>query len=116
MAQKAHQPTPDFRAQVEKYAAVGLPHAVIGTLIGISEVTLEKYYPDELAAGTAKGNAQIAGWAFDSARRGNIPMRIFLCKVRLGWRERTALEVTGKDGAAITPILQINWTNGDGKS
>lgn len=106
MAQKAHKPTPELRAQVEKYAAVGLPHDIIGTLVGCCDKTLEKYYPDELAAGTAKGNAQIAGWAFDSARRGNIPMRIFLCKVRLGWREKSQVELTGENGGPLIAVIK----------
>jgi hypothetical protein len=83
-----HQKTDALSKQAEQLSGLGLPQDQIARVLGMGERTLQKYYAAELSQGIAKMGAQIAGWAVDSARKGNVSMRIFLCKTRLGWRER----------------------------
>lgn len=104
---KAHEPTEKDRHQAETLSGLGIPQEMIATILQISQDTLARHYREELDRGLAKAATQIAGWAFDSARKGNVTMRIFLAKTRLGWRETTHHELTGKDGKDIVPIINI---------
>lgn len=85
-------PTDEHRRQVKQLSAYGLTRPKIGAIIGCSENTLLKYFQEELKLGDAEGDAQVASWAFDSAKKGSVPMRIFLCKTRLRWTEVTRVE------------------------
>ena len=55
--------------------------------VAIDAKTLRKHYRDELDLGTAKANAQVAGFLFNSARNGNVTAQIFWLKTRAGWKE-----------------------------
>lgn len=58
-AEPKHEPTPQTRAIVERLALVSkLTHDEIGAVIGVSDVTLRKYYGDILR--TAKGKTAAA--------------------------------------------------------
>src|SRR5690242_16146929 len=53
--QPHHEPTQQTRAIVERAALTGkLTHDDIGALIGVSDVTLRKYYASELRNGKSK--------------------------------------------------------------
>jgi len=92
----AHVPTPELRQQVETMSAYGIPEADIGRVIGISLPTLHKHYCNELDIGHVKANAQVAGFLFNAAKKGNVTAQIFWLKVRAGWSEF---------GAAAAPPL-----------
>ena len=87
MSRKAHQPDPAQRRQVEAMAAYGIPADDISRVVAIDAKTLRKHYRDELDLGTAKANAQVAGFLFNSARNGNVTAQIFWLKTRAGWKE-----------------------------
>jgi hypothetical protein len=87
MSRKAHQPDPAQRRQVETLAAYGIPADDISRVVAIDPKTLRKHYRDELDLGTAKANAQVAGFLFNSARNGNVTAQIFWLKTRAGWKE-----------------------------
>lgn len=92
----AYKPTDSDRSKVKTLAGYGLTHDHIATVMEISDETLRKHYRKELDAGMATAQAQIASWAFDSARSGSVPMRIFLCKTQLGWKETVHTEHSGE--------------------
>lgn len=87
MGRRAHQPDPAQRRQVEAMAAYGIPEADISQVIGIDPKTLRKCYRQELDLGTAKANAQVAGFLFANARSGNVSAQIFWLKTRGRWKE-----------------------------
>lgn len=99
MSQPPHKPTPKLRAEIEAYAAVGVPHHDIAKLVSMSTHTLLKYYDMELGVGKAKANAQVAKSLFRQAINGNIPASIFWLKSQAGWREVQVVEHIGKDNA-----------------
>lgn len=86
-----HVPTAYTRRQVELLKCYGLVHAAIAHVIGISAMTLEKWYPAELEHGKHKTNAMIAHRLFDVAMRGEgdsaVRAMIFWLKTRAGWSE-----------------------------
>jgi hypothetical protein len=90
MSRKAHQPDPAQRRQVETLAAYGIPADDISRVVAIDPKTLRKHYRDELDLGTAKANAQVAGFLFNSARNGNVTAQIFWLKTRAKWKEAPA--------------------------
>lgn len=101
MANRPHKPTADSRQQAEMMAGVGVPQSDIALLLGISEPTLRKHYADDLARGMAKANARVGQSLFQQAVGGNVAAAIFWTKSRMGWSEKTTLEVTGKDGGPL---------------
>lgn len=110
MARPCFQPTDEQRRYVEQFAAFGIPieqmvHLVTGSNgKRISENTLRKYFRNELETGTVKANAKIARTLFEKASAGDTASMIFWLKTRARWRESSAVEVTGKDGAPLERI------------
>lgn len=92
MGRRSHKPDPSQRRQVEALAAYGIPEADISGVVGIDSKTLRKYYREELDLGEAKANAQVAGFLFNAAKKGNVTAQIFWLKTRAKWRE-TPLEL-----------------------
>lgn len=107
MGRKAHQPTDENKKQVESMAAVGITQEQIAQFLKISQDTLAKYYEDELANGAIKANAKVASSLYTQAINGNVTAQIFWCKTRLGWREKSEVELSGKDNSPLTAVLQI---------
>ena len=80
-------PTDDQRKQVEAMAGYGVPQPDIALVIGVSEMTLRKYFALELTVGVAKANARVGQSLFNQAINGNTTAMIFWLKSRAGWRE-----------------------------
>jgi hypothetical protein len=59
----------------------------------------------ELDLGTAKANAQVAGFLFNSARNGNVTAQIFWLKTRVGWKETPELNPVEN----VWQFLRDNW-------
>ena len=102
-----HIPTEATRAQVESASGLGLPHEQIASLIGISDVTLRKYYKIELAVGKAKASAQIAKTLFNKAIKGDTTAGIWWTKAQMGWSEKTQHELTGANGEELQGIQVV---------
>lgn len=96
-----HIPTDVTKAQVETAAGLGLPHEQIGALLGISDVTLRKYYKMELAVGKAKASAKVAQSLFNKAVKGDTTAGIWWTKAQMGWSEKLGIEHTGADGTPL---------------
>ena len=56
-------------------------------MIGVSGKTLRKHYRKELDLAAIKANADVAGFLFNSAKKGNVTAQIFWLKTRAGWKE-----------------------------
>jgi hypothetical protein len=106
-----HKPSAEDRKQVELLAGLGIPQDQISLLIqgGIDDKTLRKYYAAELVLGVAKANSQVSKSLFQKATAGDISAQIWWTKTRMGWKDTSRIEHTGKDGGAI--IVQA--ANGD---
>lgn len=87
MARPRFQPTEEQRRQVQKMALVGMPHDLIGNIIGITPKTLRKHFRQVLTRGDAEGKLHIAAKLMQSVDTGNVTAQIYLAKTRLGWRE-----------------------------
>lgn len=97
---EAFEPTPEQRNLVLALTGYGIPQQDIAALIespvtgkGISEVTLRKYFPEEIAKGKAAADAKVVGALFKNATTstptypGGIPTcQIFWAKARMGWK------------------------------
>lgn len=87
-------PTPEQIRLIETMSGLGLTTDDMAALIDISKTTFErgvKRYSamrEALSKGRAKANAKLTETAFKMATNGKNPaMTIFLCKVRLRWKE-----------------------------
>ncbi len=98
---------PDQVERIKKAAGLGLTFEDISILSGCSIDTLKKYCGDILLEGRANTNAAVASSLFAAAKSGNVTAMIFWLKCRAGWVDRQAIEVTGANGADITPQLTI---------
>lgn len=118
MGRPSHQPTNETLAAVKALAAFGTPHQDIARHIGINQDTLRKYYRDELDLGSIEANAKVGQYLFKAASGAAIKdgathadcirSAMFWAKTRMGWRETSALELTGKDGG---PIRTVDMTD-----
>lgn len=94
----AFKPTDENRAMVRKLAAVGTPQKDIGTVLGINEDTLRKYFREELDTGSIRATASVAGKLYEKAIAGDTTCMIFWMKTRGGWREKSDVELSGEIG------------------
>lgn len=101
----AFELTPERRNQVEVLAGFGLPQTQIAVLLGCDPKTLRKHFEVELAVGEAKATAKIAQTLYNKAIGGDTASLIFWLKARAGWREKHNVEVTGKEGKPIEPMV-----------
>lgn len=104
-----HQPDKDSRDKVESFAGIGYSEDKIAQYLGISDVTLRKYYPNELAygemhlmklaySGLQKGLKDNKSWAIQFTLR--------LKGRKMGWSERT--EITGADGRDLMAPIDMS--------
>jgi hypothetical protein len=106
MAQAPHKPTDKTREQAKQAAGLGLPHDQIGALLGISHVTLRKYYETELALGKATASAQIAKTLFNKAQSGDTTALIWWTKAQMRWAETQRHENTGAEGGPQEMVIR----------
>ena len=83
---------------VEALAIAGVNQTLIAQIVKISEPTLRKNFRSQLDTSKARANAIISQALFKKAKDGNVVAQIFWLKTQAGWKERNALELTGKDG------------------
>jgi hypothetical protein len=85
--------------EVQAYAAVGVPHHQIATLMHMETATLLKLYQPELTIGKGRATAQVGKALFKMATNGNVAAAIFWMKAQAGWRETQVLEHAQVDPA-----------------
>jgi hypothetical protein len=104
MGRKAHEPTPESRKYVLALVGMGMPEKDIATVVGIDPKTLRKHYRKEIDTGVLKANAKVANSLFKIATTNSRSAAIagmFWLKCRAGWKETSAVEVSGKDGNGL---------------
>lgn len=104
MPRAQHQPTEQTRRTVESMSGYGIPQEDIAVVLGLAPKTLRKHYRKELDTAEIKANAKVAESLFKKATGdGNqaVTAAIFWAKTRMGWKDTTVLEHTGKDGGPI---------------
>jgi hypothetical protein len=83
-------PTENDRRQVRTLTGMGLTHAEISAVIGITAPTLRRYFRHELDVGQIEANAQVAASLYRQATdkaKPNVVAAIFWLKCRGGWRD-----------------------------
>jgi hypothetical protein len=127
-----YEPNDDDRRKVETLASYGVKEDDISLLIlnphtgkSIAPKTLRKAFRLELDTGMVKANAKVgeslftqavgAPAVFDAAGnkiRAEVPRNvaagIFWAKTRMGWREKSELEVSGQNGGPIPLVITKN--------
>lgn len=71
MARPEHKPTAATRRRVSIAAGGGMTHEGIALALKISEPTLRKHYPDELAAGAHSRRIDVLEKLYVSAKKGS---------------------------------------------
>jgi hypothetical protein len=107
-------PTKEQRDNVESLTGYGIPHEEICRLVinprtgcPIDDKTLRRHFRSELETGYVKANAKVAQSLYQQATGGGdwtkaIPScGIWWSKTRMGWKETSVNEHTGKDGGPI---------------
>ena len=95
----AYEPTEKDRKIVQAMASYGVPQEDIGRVIGVSHVTLRKYYQAELDNAAVQANAKVAETCFKMATSGKVPASTFFwLKTRAKWRETQNIGLVDKDG------------------
>ncbi|MDB5411791.1 MAG: hypothetical protein JWR10_126 [Rubritepida sp.] len=98
-------PTDEQRRLVRMMAGCGIPQADIAKYLRIDVKTLRKHLRDEIDMGSIEATTKVAQSLFRMATEGkNTAAAIFWMKARAGWREKHDIEISGKDGSAITGI------------
>lgn len=105
MPRRRYEVTETARAEVLALAGFGVKHEDIALYLGIDEKTLRKYFKDELKSGSVRANAVIAKTLYNLAKGGDARSCMFWLKTRAGWRETDRHELTGADGASLTPPI-----------
>lgn len=87
---------PEVRELVFILAAVGIPPATIGQVVGASEKSLRRLYPRELELGRVQANGRVANALYQKALNGDNTAMMFWLKTRAGWKESLPPEQNGQ--------------------
>jgi len=97
MTRRAHEPTPETRAEVVALTSFGIPETEIAGYLQIDPKTVRKYYRNELDTGALRANAKVGKFLFcaasgDALEKGAtyadcVRAAMFWAKTRMRWRE-----------------------------
>jgi len=96
----------DFE-KAEKLATIMCTQSEIAAVLGVPLSDLE-HNPEFLRIhkkGMDNGRASLRRMQYASANGGNVTSQIWLGKQYLGQRDKNDLELTGKDGTALNPVV-----------
>lgn len=99
--------TPERLDTIAKLTKIGTPLDEVAWFIGCNKKTIEREAARDgslVNVALLKGRNEMKGFlrenAFQMAKK-NPGMAIFLCKVKLGWKEKSEVEVSNPDGRPI---------------
>lgn len=98
-------PRPELANQIGLLVAIGTTHEQIARILRMSLETLHKAYRDELDLGSARAGAVVGGKIFEAAKRGEQWACTLWAARRMGWKETSAQEISGANGAP----LKVEW-------
>jgi hypothetical protein len=126
MARQPHKPTAETRAQVSSLASFGVVHDDIAAFLGISDVTLRKYYAKQLKIAAINANHDVGNYLFHLASGRALKDKenpathaecsrsaMFWAKTRMGWRETNNLDHTSSDGSMSPREIVIKAPGSD---
>ena len=87
-------PTDAQRERVVALKAVGATNETVAKILGIDRETLTANFQEEIETGVADILGQVVGTLFRQALAGDITACIFICKTRLGWSEKSRVEIS----------------------
>jgi len=87
MAQEPHEPSDKIRNLVKLCTIAGSTQAQIAAALGISIVTLKKYYAVELKTAKTEFIAQAVGVIAHHLKNKNLTAAIFTLKTQAQWKE-----------------------------
>ena len=99
------------KKHIIEYLAAGLPVRILAKKYNVAENTIRNRFRKEVANAESNRLLKIAnrlnGIALGEteASRESVTASIFLAKVRLGFKETTVQEHTGKDGQPLLPTI-----------
>jgi len=100
--------TDAMRADVRRFAEIGIPYAIIARIMDMSAATLKRRCRAELDAGVEVANARIALTLFETAMNGNTTAMLWWEKTRAGRREGSVSDPHGigtRAAETITPDM-----------
>lgn len=96
------RPSAEQARQVSILACLGIDPKDIAMVVNIEEPLLKLFYARELKVQLNLANAMVARRALGMALDGRHPdMTKFWLKTRAGWKETSAVEVSGKNGGPV---------------
>lgn len=94
-----------MRGDVRRFAEIGVPHAIIARIVGLSVSTLRRRCRAELDAGVEVANARIALTLFETAMSGNTTAMLWWEKTRAGRRDSGGSDPAGIGTRAIQGLI-----------
>ena len=88
-------------------SVAGIDQNRIAKAINTDKKTLGKHFREALDSAADTHNTKVVGALYKNAIEGNVSAQIFWCKTRLGWREKTDIELSGKDGTPLAAVIRI---------
>ena len=117
MANPAHAPTPESRAQVSALYSYGITQEEIARFLNIDPKTLRLHYRDELDSAHVKANAKVGQFLFQNASGQTLDhgathsdcvrAAMFWAKTRMGWRETQDLNHRSEDGSMSPTRIEL---------
>jgi len=99
----SHKPTDETRAQCRALVAYGIRHDEIAAYVGITKMTLYKYYREDIDKAVPTAQAKVGKFLFDAAsgdalNKGAaysdcLRAAMFYAKTQMGWRENDPVQV-----------------------
>src|SRR5215469_4481738 len=87
-----YRPTDQDRFMVERAVGLGITQERIAGLLGISKVTLEKHFREELERGMVSVEYKVGNSLVDQALKGNVNACALYLSHRAGWKETKVIE------------------------
>lgn len=109
--EKGTHPNANLAQTIATMSLAGFTVRQVCEALRMSPETLSEHYDFEMKQGRTNMMTQVVQSLAQRAIGGSDTAAIFLAKARLGWSDRNAIELTGKDGGPIeiaqrTEILQ----------
>lgn len=99
--------TDEDRAEVRKFAGYGMSQERLSKRLGCSVETLVKNFEKELREGVDDCLSTAVSALFGNIRNGDTGAICFYLKTQHQWKEKSAVELSGVDGAPLSPVINI---------
>ena len=104
-------PREDLADKIKIMVAIGIPQDQICGILKISKETLSVTYRDSIDYGANTANTVVGGKIFEAAKRGESWACSLWAARRMGWKETTATELSGPNGAPIESRIDVSKLN-----